>query len=46
MVPDFLSKKQVLIDQTNLNDMDMMQAALDKQKTTNDKQPSMAELFR
>jgi hypothetical protein len=26
--------------------MDMMQAALDKQKTTNDKQPSMAELFR
>jgi len=31
---------------TSLNEMDMMQEALDKQKTTNDKQPSMAELFR
>tara|TARA_B110000285_G_C14924675_1_gene514394 strand:- start:531 stop:791 length:261 start_codon:yes stop_codon:yes gene_type:complete len=37
LVPDFLSKKQVLIDQTNLNDMDMMQNALDKQKVKNDK---------
>ena len=46
MIPDFLNKKQTLIDQTNLNDMDMMQAALDKQQTKNENQPSMAELFR
>ena len=46
IVTDFLSKKQVLIDQTNLNDMDMMQDALNKQQKKNDKQPSMAELFR
>jgi len=30
-IPDFLSQKEVLKDMTSLNEMDMMQAALDKQ---------------
>ena len=30
MVPDFLNKKQVLKDVTSLNEMDMMQEALNK----------------
>ena len=29
-IPDFLQKKEVLKDMTSVNEMDMMQAALDK----------------
>ena len=35
-IPDFLQKKEVLKDMTSLNEMDMMQDALNKQQTKNE----------
>ena len=46
MIPDFLQKKAVQKDLTSLGEMDMMQAALNKQDEANaDSGLSMKELF-
>lgn len=46
MIPDFLQKKAVQKDLTSLGEMDMMQAALNKQDEANaDSKLSMKELF-
>ena len=46
MIPDFLQQKEIKKDLTNLNEMDMMQEALNKQSKLNDDSgPSMKELF-
>ena len=47
MIPDFLKKNEVRKDMTALNEMDMLQEALDKQEKQNQASGmSMAELLR
>ena len=46
MVPDFLNKKELLKDQTSLNEMDMMQEALNKQATQDEGKESFSELLK
>ena len=47
LIPDFLSQQQVKKNIQNIEEMDMMTAALEKQDQINDNSgPSMAELMK